>query len=236
MLSANRPRVAAMLFDAGNTLVRIRYAAIAEFLAARGHRVEEAAVREAEILARVRLDPHLTPRVSTESVDTHTRYLRYALDHLGIGDDADVDALARWWREYNRPFGLWTVADPDAVPALARVRRAGLRAGVISNSDGSARRILEAVGLAPHVDFVIDSGVVGVEKPDRRIFEVALREAGVTADEAVYVGDLYSVDVLGARAAGLDAVLIDPLGAWGDRDCRRARSVLDAVTLVIDGP
>jgi FMN phosphatase YigB (HAD superfamily) len=55
----------------------------------------------------------------------------------------------------------------------------------------------------------------------------------VTAGEAVYVGDLYSVDVLGARAAGLDAILLDPLGLWGPRDCRLARGLAGAVTLLL---
>jgi putative hydrolase of the HAD superfamily len=234
MVSASpRSPPAAVLFDAGNTLVQIDYAAIAAFLVGRAHAVTEAAVREAEILARVRLDPHLSTRASTESADTHVRYLRYVLDHLGISDDAEFDAIDGWRRAYNRPLGLWCVADPEAEAALARVRRAGLRSGVISNSSGVAHRILESVGLAAHVDFVVDSGIVGVEKPDPRIFELALREAGVGAAEAVYIGDLYSVDVLGARAAGLDAILIDPLGAWGERDCRRARGVLDAVALVV---
>jgi len=235
MVSAfRRSPLAAVLFDAGNTLVQIDYAAMAAFLAGRGHAVAESALREAEILARVRLDPHLATRASTESADTHVRYLRYVLDHLGITDEAEFDAIDRWRREYKRPLGLWCVADPEAEAALVRVRGAGLRAGVISNSPGVARRILELVGLAAHVDFVVDSGLVGVEKPDRRIFEIALREAGVTAAAAVYIGDLYSVDVLGARAAGLDAILLDPLGAWGERDCRRARGVLAAVEMVID--
>lgn len=234
MVSASRSSpLAAVLFDAGNTLVQIDYAAMTAFLNVRGHAVTESSVREAEILARVQLDPHLATRGSTESADTHMLYLRYVLDHLGITDAAEFEVIDGWRRDYNRPLGLWCVADPEAEAALARARGAGLRAGVISNSSGVARQILESVGLLPHVDFVIDSGVVGVEKPDRRIFELALREAGVSAAEAVYVGDLYSVDVLGARAAGLDAILIDPLGAWGERDCRRARGVLEAVALIV---
>ena len=113
------------------------------------------------------------------------------------------------------------------------MKRAGLVAGVISNSNGSVRSILEATGLARYLDFVLDSSVVGVEKPDRRIFELALREARVAAGEAVYVGDLYSVDVLGARAAGIDAILLDPRGLWGPRDCRVARGLAGAVALLL---
>ena len=111
----------------------------------------------------------------------------------------------------------------------------GLVAGVISNSNGTVRSILEAAGLADALDFVIDSCVVGVEKPDPRIFALGLREAGVAAGEAVYVGDLYSVDVLGARAAGIDAILLDPRGHWGPRDCRLAPTLTDAVRLAARG-
>jgi putative hydrolase of the HAD superfamily len=75
---------------------------------------------------------------------------------------------------------------------------------------------------------------VGVEKPDPRIFHLGLREANVEAAEAVYVGDLYSVDVLGARGAGLDGILLDPRGYWAPRDCRLARGLADAVALALE--
>src|SRR5262245_39085388 len=211
----------------------MNYAAIAAYLASRGHAVGAAAVHEAELRARVRLDQDLAPGASTEHTLTHGRYLRYVLDHLGITAEDEVEAIAAWRRGYNAPAGLWTEPDPEAAAVLAGVRRAGLVAGVISNSNGSARSILEAAGLARHLDFIIDSAVVGVEKPDRRIFELALARAGVPARAAVYIGDLYSVDVLGARAAGLDAVLLDPRGLWGPRDCPLARGLADAVRLAV---
>jgi len=190
-------------------------------------------VEEAELRARVRLDPHLAPGASTESTTTHGRYLRYLLEYLAITEEAEIEAIARWRRGYNPPVGLWNRADPEAISALRAVRAAGLVAGVISNSNGSVRSILEATGLAAHLHFVIDSSVVGVEKPDPRIFHLGLREAGVAADEAVYVGDLYSVDVLGARAAGLEGVLLDPRGFWAPRDCHLASGLDEAVRLAL---
>jgi len=211
----------------------MNYPAIAEYLAARGHAVTAAEVEEAELRARVRLDGDLVSGASTESKDSHGRYLRYVLLHLGITDEGEVRAIARWRRAYNRPGGLWDQADPEAGAALRRVKAAGLIAGVISNSDGSVRSILEETGLARHLDFVIDSAVVGVEKPDPRIFRLALEHAGVPPEAALYVGDLYSVDVVGARRAGLDAVLLDPRGYWGPRDCPLARGLQDAVRLCL---
>ena len=229
-----RPPVRAVIFDAGNTLLRMNYGVIAEHLRTRGHAASPSLVEEAELRARVRLDPHLAPGVSsTESAVTHGRYLRYLLENLAITDDAEIDAIARWRRGYNLPVGLWNRADPEALAAIRRVREAGLVAGVISNSNGSVRSILEETGLAAHLDFIIDSSVVGVEKPDPSIFHLALREAGVAAAETVYVGDLYSVDVLGARAAGLDGILLDPGGFWAPRDCRLARGLEDTVRLAL---
>ena len=233
-MPARRGCPRAVLFDAGNTLIRMDYAAIAVHLRGRGHDVDADRVRDAEIRARVRLDAHFAPGASTESADIHAHYVRYTLAHLGITGADEVEAIAAWRRDYNAPVGLWTVTDPEAGAALERVRRAGLRAGVVSNSNGSVRGILESVGLAGALDFVIDSSLVGVEKPDRRIFELALAEAGVPATDAVYVGDLYSVDVLGARAAGLDAILLDPAGCWGPRDCRLASGLAHAVDIILD--
>ena len=105
---------------------------------------------------------------------------------------------------------------------------------MISNSNGSARTLLEGAGLGDELDFVIDSALVGVEKPDPRIFRLALEQAGVAPHEAVYIGDLYSVDVLGSRAAGLRSILLDPRGYWGERDCDCAPDLDAALALVLD--
>lgn len=228
-----KPR--AIFFDAGNTLIRINYAAIAAQLGRGGNHRTPEAVAQAEYRARVRLDPHLAPGASTESQSVAGYYFRYVLEELGITDPETGRALAEWRRAYNPPVGLWHVPDPEAEPALRLAREAGCGAGVISNSNGSVRSILEETGLAAHLDFILDSAVVGVEKPDPRIFQMALAEARVEPGEAVYIGDLYSVDVLGARAAGMDAVLLDPGGVWGARDCRVARTLEGAVKLALGG-
>ena len=233
-------RLRALLLDAGNTLIRMDYAAIARRLAVHGVTTTAGAVQRAEWRARVRLDDEVLaagrPGTSTESRATGERYVRYLLASLGVVDTTTVEALTEWRRTYNPPLGLWTMPEPRAARALARARAAGLRAAVVSNSNGTVRSILEQLGLARHLDFVIDSREVGVEKPDPAIFRLALERAGVGPAEAVYVGDLYSVDVLGARAAGVEAILVDPGRCWGPRDCRRAGDVDTAVRLALAGP
>jgi putative hydrolase of the HAD superfamily len=146
-----------------------------------------------------------------------------------------VTALAVWRRGYNTPVGLWTEGEPEAEAALTLARARGLQTACISNSNGTVATILEGLGLGRHLDFVIDSSRVGVEKPDPRIFRIALERAGVTAAEAVYVGDLYSIDVIGARAAGMTAILMDPGACWGSRDCPSVPTALAAVQHVLSG-
>jgi HAD superfamily hydrolase (TIGR01509 family) len=120
---------------------------------------------------------------------------------------------------------LWSAILPGAQDALARARALGLRIVVVSNSDGTAEGGMVACGLRPYVDAVVDSHVFGAEKPDRRIFAHALGLAGVEPAQALHAGDLYAVDVVGAAAAGIHPVLLDPFGDWPDMGCATARDV-----------
>jgi putative hydrolase of the HAD superfamily len=228
--------IRAILFDAGNTLIRIDYAAIAAELARLGVSVTPEALRRAEWTTRVRVDAELfapAAAMSTESRDTTERYTRYILEGAGVSDPAILAEIVAWRRGYNPPVGLWTVPEPEAAEALALARGAGLITGVVSNSNGTIRDILASMGFTRHLDFVLDSHEEGLEKPDPRFFELALRRAGVAAGVAAYIGDLYSVDVVGARRAGMRAVLMDPGACWGPRDCPQAPTVLDAVRLLL---
>ncbi len=226
----------AIFFDAGNTLLRMNYADIAAALGRHGVTATAADVQRAEWSARVRLDADVLAQAnSTESRETHLRYLRYILEGLGITDEATIGAIDAWRRAYNLPVGLWNTADPDAAAALDAVHAAGVRSAVISNSNGTIRSLLTRLGLIDRLDFVIDSGEEGVEKPDPRIFQIALARAGVSPRETAYIGDFYSIDVRGARRAGLRAVLLDPGCCWGPRDCDAAPTVLDAVTFLLGG-
>jgi putative hydrolase of the HAD superfamily len=95
------------------------------------------------------------------------------------------------------------------------------RLGVVSNADGRVAELLQRLGLAELVEFVIDSHVVGVSKPDPRIFRMGADRFGLEPEQCLYVGDLYAIDVLGARAAGLQPLLLDPFGRlaqWDDVD------------------
>jgi putative hydrolase of the HAD superfamily len=146
------------------------------------------------------------------------------LADVGIGGE-EYSRVGPAIRDEHRRAHLWATTRTGTAEALADLRRAGFLVAVISNADGTVERLLEQAGLRAHLEFVVDSGVVGVEKPDRRIFELALARGGVRAEESWYVGDIYPVDVVGARAVGMEPILLDPLGRYGDRDCRTAPDV-----------
>ena len=101
---------------------------------------------------------------------------------------------------------------PDAVPALEALRAAGVRVVAASNWDVSLHEQLAATGLTPLLDGALSSAEVGAPKPDPRIFTRALALAGAGPEEALHVGDDVQADVGGARAAGLEPVLIDREG------------------------
>jgi putative hydrolase of the HAD superfamily len=103
-------------------------------------------------------------------------------------------------------------AQPDAHRCLTRVREAGARVIVVSNWDVSLADVLAGVGLAPLVDVVITSAAAGARKPDPAIFERALARAGAGPERCRHVGDSAAEDVAGARAAGIEAVLLDRAG------------------------
>jgi FMN phosphatase YigB (HAD superfamily) len=84
-------------------------------------------------------------------------------------------------------------------------------------------------------DVVLDSADEGVEKPDPRFFEIALERSGAQASTTIHVGDLYYVDVVGARNAGLRAVLLDEANLRPDADCPRVRTLSELVDRVRKG-
>jgi FMN phosphatase YigB (HAD superfamily) len=174
---------------------------------------------------------------STENRSTAERYLGYLLDGLGVTDPAIVDKIVAWRRAYNPPVGIWNTVDPDAAQALDDVRRAGLRAAVISNSNGSVRSILESSSAGRSSRLRGGFGEEGVEKPDPRSSSGRWPSRRVAPGEAVYIGDLYSIDVRGARAAGLRACPAPTrAGHWGARELsHRPRPLAGAIRPVLTG-
>ncbi len=215
----------AVFFDAGGTLVHPDYARVAEVLRRTvGRAPGRAALAEAEYAGRAAVEAAMAANPALTDGSRWQLHFTGALGALGFSP-AELGAAGPEIRAEHDRANLWSVVEPGAAAALAALRGRGLVVACISNSNGTVAELLARVGLADSLDFVVDSGVVGVEKPDPEIFRIALRHAAAEPGEAIHVGDLYPVDVVGARRAGLEAVLLDPLGRYGGRGCRTAASV-----------
>lgn len=218
--------VSVVCLDAGGVLLFPNWTRVSAVLAQHGFDVEPERLAEADLRARLTFDRHEV--VAGKDNAGHARtYYEHVMDAAGLRDGETLTAALADLRRSHRDRNLWETAAPDAHDALARMKARGLRLVVVSNADGRLGDLLERTGLAACFDAAIDSHDVGVEKPDPRIFEIALARVGGQPSAAAHVGDMYHIDVLGARAAGLTPVLIDPLNLQPAADCERVRSLTD---------
>ncbi len=213
-----------LFLDAGGVLVHPHWGRVSAALAREGVRVRAAALAACEPLVKRALDTPECIRATTDPARVFP-YLELVLEHAGIARSPRTDAALAELRAYHDRHNLWESVPPDVIPALTRFRAAGLRLAVVSNANGTLRGLLERLRLTPFFRAILDSQEEGVEKPDPRIFEIALARCGARPETTVHVGDFYHVDVEGARAAGLRAVLLDPAGLYSGFDCPRASSL-----------
>jgi HAD superfamily hydrolase (TIGR01549 family) len=140
--------------------------------------------------------------------------LSLGVDEQRAGELAPL--LSKYMEENYRPE---SVAAPAVEAVLKKLKEAGFRLGVVSNRDNPFVDELEKIGLSSYFEFSLAGGEVQMFKPEPGIFAVALERIGSAAHEAVYVGDNYYADVVGARRAGLQPVLYDPDGIYPEADC-----------------
>ena len=121
----------------------------------------------------------------------------------------------------------------DTVPSLEALRARGYRLGVITNLRADLAPLIRRAGLADMLDFSVTSAQAGKEKPHPPIFQEALKRAAVPPDEVLHIGDQIRSDVVGARAAGMRAALLDR-GGWHDPvdGCPKISGLSDLLTLL----
>lgn len=214
-LTLFRPRPLAILIDVGFTLTTYDADRIASLAAQMGAIVTSEAIRATEPrLRREMLGSTFAfrpdrPGTGSDGVDFFRRILALAEATIP-GREAGMDRVAEhlWARHLER--NVFREVLPGVAEALESLNHAGFKLAVVSNSEGTVDAMLDEVGLRPHLDTVVDSWTVGVSKPDRRIFGIALERIGVAPGDAVMVGDSLRADVEGAEAAGIRGALIDP--------------------------
>lgn len=221
-----------VFLDAGGVLVCPNAEVIVQRFTEAGFDIDPALLHDAHYHGVHAID---RAQAAPEVFDDY--HLAYS-QHLGLAPERVTDAAAVLQGLWERS-GLWRQALPWAAEGLAAIAATGVPIVIVSNADGSVADVLGSVGLlqvgpGPGVEVaaIIDSGVVGVAKPDPGIFHLALDAVGATADRAIHVGDAYQYDVRGARAAGIRPVLVDPLGIRDDADCDRVASLVDVAALL----
>jgi putative hydrolase of the HAD superfamily len=218
----------AILFDAGNTLLFLDFDRLAREV---GLAIGEP-LTGAQLAAQARPAARALEVADTTDRERASRYLESIFRLAGVAP-GKIELVRDTLLLMHQRQHLWCGMHEGTPAALDALRAAGYRLGVISNSDGRVEEALGAAGIRDRFELVIDSQLVGVEKPDPRIFALALDQMGLAATEAIYVGDIYEVDVVGARRANLDVILLDPLGLHVGRDVRTARSVAEVAGMIL---
>lgn len=224
-----------VFLDAGGVLCHPSWARVADALVRHGAPVTAAALAAAEPKATHDID-QASVVGSTDDRSRGWLYFNLIMQHAGVPQTGATDAALVELREYHRTDNLWEHVEPDVAPALAALRGRGLRLVVVSNANGRLRHLFDRVDLTKWFDHVLDSHEWGVEKPDPRLFQLALEQSRSDPARTIHVGDLYHVDVIGARRAGLrEGVLFDVAGLYEGADCPRVGS-LAALVEWIDNP
>lgn len=165
----------------------------------------------------------LSQRSKEEQMALWAQYERVLLKEAGIEAD---ERLILGLLGKMRQFDMKLVLFDDVMPILTDLKGRGLTLGLISNIDHDITPLLNELGLKSLLQVVVTSQDAGFNKPQPEIFQEALKRAGVRASQAIYIGDQYQVDVVGAKKAGMEGVLLDRGGYFVEiNDCPRIQSL-----------
>jgi putative hydrolase of the HAD superfamily len=219
----------AVFFDAGGTLWDVQPSPVEMFgkaLSRRGANVELSSLAEARRKADWLFDKEFAKLTPSNEDEFWIRYDEFVLKELGLDMDAAELAL-----ELNDEIGSvmnkvesWT-AFPDAHPLLAKLERRDLVVGLISNATVLARRVLDNLDMTKYFDHIVLSDEVRVRKPNPEIFWIAAKQAGVLPSRSLYIGDKLATDIVGARAAGFNAMLVDRANVFPDANVIKFRDL-----------
>jgi HAD superfamily hydrolase (TIGR01549 family) len=209
----------ALFFDVGNTLLFPDHKRMLHALHDRQIFPSDDLLKQIERRTKREFDSLLESHSAIDHGFWHI-YYSHLLEELRLQDDSvHADLVSR-----TRISANWCEIRPRTREALQRLAK-HFRLAVISNADGKIAEVLARCGIADCFETITDSGIVGKEKPDRAIFDAAVRSLGVSAADSVYVGDVYSVDYLGATRFGMRSILFDVAGAYRDQSLPRVESL-----------
>jgi HAD superfamily hydrolase (TIGR01549 family) len=203
-----------LCLDAGNTVIFLDHARLAGLSGECGFPVETSVLVRTEGEAKIRAElgtlvDFAWQEQSLPGARGWGKMVGTILHLAGFPHEELAPAISRIWADHVR-WNLWSLVPPGLAEALAALRATGARVAVVSNSEGMLEPLFEKLGILSSFDAVIDSGKVGVEKPDPRIFTIAMDRCQASANRSLHLGDMFATDTLGARAANIRTALIDP--------------------------
>jgi HAD superfamily hydrolase (TIGR01509 family) len=222
-----------VFLDAGGVLLYPNWTRISDTLRRHGVEIAPGALAAAELPAKHRLDAGGTIQ-ATNDASRGWLYFNLILEQAGVPLSPGTEAALQELQAYHNASNLWEYVPAHVRPVLEALKARELRVVVVSNANGTLCAHMRRLGLDACFHTVLDSHDHGVEKPDPRFFQIALEASGAAAATTIHVGDLYHVDVVGARRAGLRGVLLDEGGLYPHADCPRVRT-LDALVEEIRG-
>ena len=219
----------AVFFDAGETIVYPHPSfpeLLAQVLRQDGQEVDPARIRDkvpvvVDIFTRAAEEGELWSTSPERSRRFWARVYGRLFEELGLPFG---DRMAERIQETFTDVGNYRLF-PDVLTTLDRLRRAGVRLGVVSNFEEWLERLLESLAVTTYFDVRVISGVEGVEKPDPKIFHLALERMEVGPEESVYVGDSPQFDVEPATLVGMLGILLDRRGRFPDHAGLRITSL-----------
>jgi putative hydrolase of the HAD superfamily len=216
-----------LIFDAGGVLVFPDFDLLADIANQVG--IETSTSEITEQHARLF-------RAYDEHIARHHQFpaIQYFLDIFKQVTDSEKKARAAYelTLQADKAKHIWATTQPWVGKSIGKLKEGGYQMAVISNSDGRVDQIMQDLALREYFEIVIDSFVVGVEKPDSRIFEITLNSLDWDSSKTIYIGDIFYVDVWGANQAGLGAIHLDRMGLYGDWKGVRIPSIYDLPTLL----
>jgi putative hydrolase of the HAD superfamily len=213
-----------LFLDAGGVLVFPNWTRVADTLSRHGLTISPEALAAAEPRIKHEIDLGIRHGNSTDA-QRAWMYMEMVLENAGVAPGEASAAAVRELRAYHAEHNLWESMPADVAPALERLSGLGLKLVVVSNANGVLHRAFDRLGLTRHFHCICDSYLERVEKPDPRFFLIALDRAGAAPESTMHVGDLYYVDVAGARASGIHPMLIDPFDLYQGYDVDRVRTL-----------
>jgi putative hydrolase of the HAD superfamily len=227
------PPIEAVLIDVGGVLLLPDHDRMAAAFRRAGVHVDHDLLDRAHYAGVAALD-----EFTEGDREIWVRYNRAYARACNTPDDTLDEAVDHLLNEFATG-AVWNRVVPASLQALHELSSLGVRLAIVSNADGDTEERLRDLGICqvgpgPAVDMaaILDSTVVGVAKPDPRIFQLALEAVDVPAEHAMHVGDTPGADIDGARAAGVHPVLVDPYDFHPSHDVERVASLLDVVDLV----